>query len=79
MLIPEACPICLHEPVERLLDEFKLTAAIGNHVSVVGGLLAYRCVPKGHIFFLRQYDIETWKEMVESEAGRRFAEAAQIQ
>ncbi len=53
---PILCPVCGHVPVERLLQAVTLLAKI-DHENRAAGVEAYRCLLKGHIFFVRLRDL----------------------
>ena len=52
------CPFC-HHPVEQLLSDFNFTATSNNDILSVHRIAAYRCDVAGHIFFVRETDVET--------------------
>jgi hypothetical protein len=51
-LVPAVHPL---DP-ERLLQTVTILARV-NGEGTVGGVLAYRCLEHGHIFFLREADV----------------------
>ena len=53
------CPICHDDSVEELLSDFNFTAASNSDILSVSGITAYRCDVAGHIFFVRETDVET--------------------
>lgn len=52
-----ACPICKLQTIERLLPDVQISARIDGE-RVVGGVAAYRCLTNGHIFFVREANLE---------------------
>ena len=56
---PQTCQICDHEtPVERVLQDIRVTAKVENNLTDVAGLRTYHCRTEGHIFFVRESDLE---------------------
>ena len=66
--VPYACPICGRLTLRSLLDKVEITAKMDHEIRDVGGLSAFMCTEKGHIFFVMQKDIES-----ESSSGRAAA------
>ena len=54
---PILCPVCGHVPVERVLQTVTLLAKIDDQ-NTAAGVEAYRCLLKGHIFFVRLLDLK---------------------
>ena len=54
---PVLCPICIRSGLEAILQEVAIKAEI-NGERVVGGLVGFRCLELGHIFFVRRSDVE---------------------
>jgi hypothetical protein len=55
---PQTCPICDHRvPVEQVLPDIPVTAKVDGSVEVAG-LRTYHCLAEGHIFFVRETDLE---------------------
>ena len=51
------CPVCGNQEIEAVLEDVTVTASnIGDHA--VGALVILRCA-EGHIFFVRQADLQT--------------------
>jgi len=56
---PWTCPICDHGvPVERVLPDIPVTATIAEGTIKVAGLRTYHCRVEGHIFFVRESDLD---------------------
>jgi hypothetical protein len=56
---PRTCPICDHGlPVERVLRDIPVTAKVDDNIVEVAGLRTYHCSTEGHIFFVRESDLE---------------------
>ena len=56
---PQTCPICDHGvPVERVLPDIPVTAKVAEGPIEVGGLRTYHCMAEGHIFFVRESDLD---------------------
>ncbi len=55
------CPLCTRASIERLPDNFTISAKMDGHSNPVGGVLAYRCTEYEHPFFVRIADIEVLK------------------
>ena len=56
---PQTCPICDHGmPVERVLRDIRVTATVDDNIMEVAGLRTYHCKTEGHIFFVRESDLE---------------------
>ena len=52
------CPVCYCFEVNRLLNDVRITAEVDGTLRSIGGLLLFIC-QQGHIFFVRQTDVET--------------------
>ena len=59
MLLPETCPVCNCYRVQPVLDEMRISASRNGEAHDVGGLLAFACEDKAHIFFVRVADLES--------------------
>ncbi|MFL6439731.1 MAG: hypothetical protein ACJ71Q_19320 [Terriglobales bacterium] len=57
-LRPGKCPICGGEPLRQLPVGYKMFVEKFHQKEPIGGLLAYQCVEKGHVFFVRASDLE---------------------
>lgn len=56
---PQTCPICDHGvPVERVLPGIPVIAKVDDGRTEVAGLRTYHCKTEGHIFFVRESDLE---------------------
>jgi len=56
---PQTCPICNHgAPVERVLPDIPVTAKVAEGTIEVAGLRTYHCMSEGHIFFVRESDLD---------------------
>ena len=62
------CPLCTRASIERLPDNFKISAKMDRHSNPVGGVLAYRCTEYDHTFFVRITDIEALQITTPQEA-----------
>jgi len=53
------CPVCGNVPLQPILTEFSITAALGERPEQhIGGLRAYQCARELHIFFVMSKDVE---------------------
>jgi hypothetical protein len=52
------CPLCGKSEVEPVLDKITVTAAYDDFAGPIGALVVLRCKEEGHIFFVRQADIQ---------------------
>ena len=59
---PMACPLCLRTTVELLSSNVKITVA--NEAREANGLLSCRCTEYGHVFFVRQSDLDSEQGVV---------------
>ena len=56
---PHSCPLCQQTTLERILGDVEMAAKIkGDGEDAANGIVAYRCTLNGHIFFVRQDDID---------------------
>jgi len=56
---PQTCPICDHGvPVERVLPDIRVSAEVAEATIEVKGLRTYHCRAGGHIFFVREIDLD---------------------
>jgi hypothetical protein len=55
---PVKCPVCGNTAIEPVLQKITVKAYSEEFQGVVGGLRTYRCMGEGHIFFVRQADLE---------------------
>jgi hypothetical protein len=58
------CPVCIRSGLEPILQEITIKAEIDGE-RVVGGLLGFRCLDLGHVFFVRRADVEAEATLVE--------------
>ena len=59
MRLTITCPICNHEaPVQRVLRDIPVTAKVDDNLIEVAGLRTYYCRAEGHIFFVRESDLD---------------------
>lgn len=56
-MTPALCPICTRSSLEPILEQIKIQAKIDGDRNV-GALLAYKCIEFGHLFFVREADLE---------------------
>jgi hypothetical protein len=63
-MTPVLCPICIRSGLEPILQEVTINAGI-NGEQMVGGLVGFRCLELGHIFFVRRADVEAESTLVE--------------
>ncbi len=56
---PLSCPICGKTPVEAVLDQVAIHAIVNKQNTQVGGLKAFQCWGEGHIFFVRETDLQS--------------------
>jgi hypothetical protein len=54
--LPETCPVCNCYRVRPVLDEMRISASSDGEARNVGGLAAFTCEDKAHIFFVRASD-----------------------
>lgn len=55
---PVKCPLCGGSEIEPVLDKITVTAAYDDFNGPVGALIILRCKDEGHIFFVRQSDVQ---------------------
>ena len=53
---PIVCPLCLRNMLENLASDVKLI--VDGELRRPEGLLSYRCTEYGHVFFVRESDVE---------------------
>lgn len=58
MVRPLKCPICGKSSIEPVLETVKVVAAYERFQGEIGGLKVYRCTVEGHIFFVRNTDLQ---------------------
>jgi len=58
MLLPPKCPICGRSGVEPVLEGVKILATYEQFEGYIGGLMVFRCIEEGHIFFVRASDLQ---------------------
>ncbi len=56
---PLVCPICTRWELRPVFQEITIQLQVGGEEKSVAGVLGYQCMQYGHIFFVRQADIET--------------------
>lgn len=52
------CPICGRSEIEPVLDKISVTASYDDFTGPIGALIVLRCKEEGHIFFVRQADVQ---------------------
>ncbi len=52
------CPLCGGAEIEPVLDKITVTAAYNDFKGPIGALIILRCKEEGHIFFVRQADVQ---------------------
>ena len=50
------CPVCGRAEVQQILQQVRLSAQLPAREATFG-VIAYLCVPNGHIFFVRHSDV----------------------
>ena len=63
-MTPVLCPICIRSGLEPILQEVAIKAEIDGE-RMVGGLVGFRCLDLGHVFFVRRADVEAETTLVE--------------
>lgn len=63
-MTPVLCPVCIRSGLEPILQEVTIKAEIDGE-RMVGGLVGFRCLDLGHIFFVRRADVEAESTLVE--------------
>jgi hypothetical protein len=63
-MTPVLCPVCIRSGLEPILQEVTIKAEIDGE-RMVGGLLGFRCIDLGHVFFVRRADVEAESTLVE--------------
>jgi hypothetical protein len=58
VILRGSCPICGKGPLQPLPVGYKILAIKPNQRQPVGGLMAYSCAEKGHVFFVMAKDME---------------------
>lgn len=69
MSAPVACPICGLHTLKQLFDDVRLSAELDHDLRNVGGLAAYMCTERSHIFFVLKKDLEVSALRVGSTSG----------
>ena len=52
------CPLCGESELEPVLDKVTVTATYDDFQGPIGALMVLRCKVNGHIFFVRQADVQ---------------------
>lgn len=54
---PIVCPLCMRSGLKKIFQDHSITLNI-DHETTVGGMIAYSCGEFGHVFLVRQFDVE---------------------
>ena len=60
--IPGKCPLCAGGSLTPLALDYRVSVAKYGQQQSIGGLLAYMCAQRGHVFFVMAKDVQNFHE-----------------